>query len=55
MEVLVSDDGCTLCICSTLESGQEESHMLFLKANLDVFAWKSSDMPGILSEGSDGD
>jgi hypothetical protein len=49
-EVLVSDDGRTLRIGSTLEPEQEEALSLFLRTNLDVFAWKASDMPGILKE-----
>jgi hypothetical protein len=39
-EILVSNDGCTLCICSMLESKQEEAVLRFLKVNLDVFVWK---------------
>jgi hypothetical protein len=49
-EVLMPDDGCTLYIGSTLESEQEEVLVHFLKANFDVFASKSSDMPGIPRE-----
>jgi hypothetical protein len=58
-EALESNDGCTvrigstlepectLRIGSTLEPEQEERLARFLKANLDVFAWKPSDMLGI--------
>jgi hypothetical protein len=46
----MSDDGRTLHIGSTLESEQEEALVRFLKVNLDVFAWKPSDMPGIPRE-----
>jgi hypothetical protein len=49
-EVLVSDDGRTLRISSTLEPEQEEALMHFLKENLDVFAWKPSDMSSIPRE-----
>jgi hypothetical protein len=49
-EVLVSADGRTLHISTTLELEQEEALMLFLKPNLDVFAWKPSYMPGIPKE-----
>jgi hypothetical protein len=49
-EVLVFDDGRTLRIGSTLEPEQEEALMRFLKENLDVFAWKPSDVPGLPRE-----
>jgi hypothetical protein len=49
-EGLVSDNERTLHIGSTLGSEQEEALTLFLRANLDVFAWKPSDMSGILRE-----
>jgi hypothetical protein len=49
-EMLVSDDGDTLCIGSTLEPEHEEALSLFLRVNLDVFTWKPSDMPGIPKE-----
>jgi hypothetical protein len=42
-EVFMSDDGRTLHI-------GEEALVRFLKVNLDVFAWKPSDMPGIPRE-----
>jgi hypothetical protein len=49
-EVLMSDDGRTLRIGSTLEPEQEEALVHFLKGNLDVFAWNPSDMPRIPRE-----
>jgi hypothetical protein len=49
-EMLVSDDGRTLCIGSTLKLEQEEALVRFLKTNLDVFAWKPSDKPSIPRE-----
>jgi hypothetical protein len=36
-----------LHISTTLGPEQEKALILFLQANLDVFAWKPSDMPGI--------
>jgi hypothetical protein len=49
-EVLMSDDGCTVCIGSTLKPEQEEVLVRFLEVNLDIFARKLSDMPGISRE-----
>jgi hypothetical protein len=49
-EVLVSSNGRTLRIVSTLKPEQEEALVHFLKANLNVFAWKPSDMLGIPRE-----
>jgi hypothetical protein len=48
--VVVSDDGRTLCVRTALDPKYESVVVDFLKANLDVFAWKPSDMKGVPRE-----
>jgi hypothetical protein len=47
---VVSDDSRTLLIGTVLDPKWESVLVDFLKANLDVFAWKPSDMKGIPEE-----
>ena len=35
---------------STLNEGERKEMVAFLRKNIDVFAWQSSDMPGIDAE-----
>jgi hypothetical protein len=49
-DAAVSDDGRTLRIGTALDPKQESTLVDFLKANLNVFAWKPSDMKEILRE-----
>jgi hypothetical protein len=49
-DVVVSDDGRMLRIGTALNPKYESALVDFLKANLDVFAWKPSDMKGIPRE-----
>jgi hypothetical protein len=46
----IFDDGRTLRIEATLDPKQESVLVDFLKANLDMFAWKPSDMNGVPRE-----
>jgi hypothetical protein len=49
-DAAVSDDGRMLCIRMALDPKLESTLVNFLKANLDVFMWKASDMKGIPRE-----
>jgi hypothetical protein len=46
-DAVISDDGRKLRIGMALDPKQESALVDFLKVNLDVFAWKPSDMKGI--------
>jgi hypothetical protein len=49
-DAAVSDDGRMLRIGETLDPKKESGLVDFLKANLNVFAWKPSDMKGVPRE-----
>jgi hypothetical protein len=49
-DAVVSDDGRTLRIETALDPKLESALVDFLKANLNVFAWKPSDIKGISRE-----